>query len=171
MMGIADANYNFIYVDVGSQGRISDGGGSSKTELYNKLQKGDLNLPPGDDLPGIDENVPYHFLADDAFPLQRNIMNTYPGTHEKNSPKRIYNYRLCRPRRVIENTFGIMASVFRVLRKPVRLKPLSATLVKMTCVYLHNFLRKRSSSYAPHEILDTVKELHSVDTTVGLKVK
>ncbi|KAJ8884460.1 hypothetical protein PR048_016317 [Dryococelus australis] len=109
MMAIADANYNFIYVDVGSQGRISDGGVFRRTELYSKLQNGDLDLRPDVVLPGIDENVPYVFLAGDAFPLQRNTMKPYPGTFEKNSPKRIYNHRLCRPRRVIENTSGIMA--------------------------------------------------------------
>ncbi|KAJ8868797.1 hypothetical protein PR048_030337 [Dryococelus australis] len=62
-----------------------------------------------------------------------------------------------------------MASVFRVLRMPVLLQPQNATLVIMTCVYLHNFLRKSSLSYAPHEILDTAEALHSVDTTVGIE--
>ncbi|KAJ8882008.1 hypothetical protein PR048_018496 [Dryococelus australis] len=62
MIAIADANYNFIYVDVGSQGHISDGGVFRRTELYNKLHNGDLNLPPDDILPGIGENVPYVFF-------------------------------------------------------------------------------------------------------------
>lgn len=147
-MAIVDANYNFIYADVGSQGRISDGGVFRKTEFYSKLQNNKLNLPPDDVLPGSQETAPYVFLADDAFPLQKHIMKPYSGSHEKNSPKRIYNYRVSRARRVVENTFGIMSSVFRILRKPILLKPQHATTVILSCVYLHNFLRKYSISYA-----------------------
>lgn len=148
LLAIVDANYNFIYADVGSQGRISDGGVFRKTEFYSKLQNNKLNLPPDDVLPGSQETAPYVFLADDAFPLQKHIMKPYSGSHEKNSPKRIYNYRVSRARRVVENTFGIMSSVFRILRKPILLKPQHATTVILSCVYLHNFLRKYSISYA-----------------------
>nr|CAI5849243.1 unnamed protein product [Callosobruchus analis] len=63
---------------------------------------------------------------------------------EKN--KLIYNYRLIRARRVIENTFGLMCSVFRVFRKAVLLNVENAKIVTLACCYLHNFLRKKSKS-------------------------
>nr|CAI5838218.1 unnamed protein product [Callosobruchus analis] len=84
--------------------------------------------------------------ADDAFPLQRHIMKPYAGTHAKGSPKRIYNYRLSRARRIVENAFGILSAVFRVLRKPMLLQPDKASLIAMTCIYLHNYLMKRKAS-------------------------
>nr|CAI5849476.1 unnamed protein product [Callosobruchus analis] len=58
-------------------------------------------------------------------------MKPYPGTHNKGSKERHFNYRLSRARRVVENVFGIMSFIFRVL---------------------HNFLRKSrtsSSRYTP----------------------
>nr|CAI5838217.1 unnamed protein product [Callosobruchus analis] len=135
LMTVVDANYNFIFADVCCQGRISDGGVFRNTIFNQKLQNNELNLPG-------DQNLP----ADDAFPLQRHIMKPYAGTHAKGSPKRIYNYRLSRARRIVENAFGILSAVFRVLRKPMLLQPDKASLIAMTCIYLHNYLMKRKAS-------------------------
>lgn len=145
-MAIVDANYNFIFADVGCQGRISDGGVFRNTTFYHKLQKGELNLPNDQSLPGRQQNMPFVFVADDAFPLLRHIMKPYPGTNARGSEKRIYNYRLSRARRIVENAFGILSAVFRVLRKPLLLQPDKASLIIMTCVYLHNYLMKRKAS-------------------------
>ena len=69
-------------------------------------------------LPSQHENLPYVFVADDAFALSANIMKPFPGVHRKGSAERIFNYRLSRARRTVENVFGIMAAVFnRVFRK------------------------------------------------------
>ncbi|XP_037303438.1 protein ALP1-like [Manduca sexta] len=146
LMAIVDANYNFIFADIGCQGRISDGGVFRNTSFYQKLQNNELNLPNDQSLPGRQQNMPFVFVADDAFPLQRHIMKPYPGTHARGSEKRIYNYRLSRARRIVENAFGILSAVFRVLRKPMLLQPDKASLVVITCVYLHNYLMKRKAS-------------------------
>jgi len=45
LFALVDANYNFMFVDVGCQGRISDGGVFANTELYNKLEAISLCLP------------------------------------------------------------------------------------------------------------------------------
>nr|CAI5856995.1 unnamed protein product [Callosobruchus analis] len=124
-MAVLDANYNFIFADVGCQGRISDGGVFRNTIFNQKLQNNELNLPGDQNLPGRQQTMPFVFVADDAFPLQRHIMNPYAGTHAKGAPKRIYNYRLSRARRIVENAFGILSAVFRVLRKPTHIKRIS----------------------------------------------
>lgn len=72
-------------------------------------------------------------------------MKPYPGIQESGSKKRIFNYRLSRARRVVENSFGILSAVFRVLRKPLLVEPAKASTVIQCCIYLHNFLRKSSS--------------------------
>ncbi|XP_022169591.1 protein ALP1-like [Myzus persicae] len=157
LFAVVDANYNFIYVNVGCQGRISDGGVFANTTFKHFLENQKLNLPEDMCLPGREKCIPHTFVADDAFPLKKNIMKPYPGTQEKGSKKRIFNYRLSRTRRVVENSFGIVSATFRVLRKPMLLEPKKATIITLTCVHLHNFLRKSFSSrtsYTPPGIFD-----------------
>lgn len=158
LLGAADANYNFLYADVGCQGRISDGGVFKHTTLYQDLERKTLNVPDEDPLPGRTKPVPYVFVADDAFALSSYMMKPYPGhTPGASTPERIYNYRLSRARRIIENVFGIMSSKFRILLKPIALNPDKATTVALACIYLHNFLRRDSASrhhYTPHGTFD-----------------
>jgi hypothetical protein len=87
-------------------------------------------------------------IGDEAFPLGENLMKVYPGQHPKGSKERIFNYRICRARRVVENVFGLASSVFRVLCKPMLLEPEKARLVVMTIACLHNFLRRSPDSAA-----------------------
>lgn len=157
LMAVADADYNFIFVDIGCQGRISDGGVFKNCELYKKIENTNLNAPEPSALVGRETKVPYVLLGDAAFPLNDHIMKPYSGIHPSGSPKRIFNYRLSRTRRVVENAFGIASSVFRVLRKPMLLELQKAELIVMAVVCLHNFLRRSTSSniYTPPGSLDT----------------
>ncbi|CAF4927936.1 unnamed protein product [Pieris macdunnoughi] len=43
--------------------------------------------------------------------------------------------------RVVENAFGVLNSVCRVLHKPILLEPEKATKVMLVTVYLYNYLR------------------------------
>jgi len=69
LLAIADANYQFIMCDFGTNGRISDGGVLKNTIFYEKLEKNLLNIPQPDRIRNSDINVPYVFVVDDAFPL------------------------------------------------------------------------------------------------------
>lgn len=142
---VVDANYNFIYCDVGCQGRISDGGVFQNTLLNKLITSLKIKLPVDCVLPGRTCDSPFVSLGDDAFPLTKNIMKPYPGIQAKYSKNRILNYRLSRGRRVSENVFGIISSVFRVFRKPMLLEPNTATKVVLAAIYLHNFLRRSPS--------------------------
>jgi hypothetical protein len=155
---VVDANYNILFVDVGSQGRISDGGVFKDSHLYEMIENGSLQLPVPEPLQNRNKKLLYFILGDSAFPLLENVMKPYPGqTHEKLSKERIFNYRLSRARRVVENVFGIMASVFRVSRKPMLIEPDKAQTVVMAIACLHNILRQGSSRplYTPPVSLDT----------------
>ena len=158
LMALVDSNYSFIYVNVGCQRRISDGGVFKNCCLWRVLENG-AGLPEDEALPGRLFAVPYVIVADDAFALHNHITKPFPGHQEKISKKRIFNYRFSRARRCSENAFGILSSVFRTLRKPMLLDPEQSTLVTCACVHLHNFLLKSKSSaniYTPPGSLGSV---------------
>lgn len=73
-----------------------------------------LSFPENTILKGSDKVLPYVLVGDEAFQLKPNLMKPYAGGGNSRS-ERIFNYRLSRARRVIENTFGIAASQFRIL--------------------------------------------------------
>lgn len=81
-------------------------------------------------------------LADKAFAMNEYTIKPFEGNPEVSSLERVFNYRLSRGRRVVENAFGILSAVFRVLRKSMALHPEIASKIVLT-MYLHNFLRKR----------------------------
>lgn len=85
--------------------------------------------------------VPYFILGDTAVSL-----NKYTGIPDRNSKERISTSRLSRARRVVENSFGILSAVYRVLRKSILWEPERATKVVLATIYLYNYLRRNSSS-------------------------
>lgn len=160
MFVLADADYNIVFLDVGTQGRISDGGVFQKTKLHHRLARGSLGLPPPKVLPGREKELPYVTVADDAFPLKDNIIKPYSGNHPRGTRERVFNYRLSRARRIVENVFGILSARFRVLRKPILLEPEKAEIVVMAISYIHNYLRRHNSrnTYTPPVFLDNEDE-------------
>lgn len=113
LLALVDANYNFMYVNVGSQGRISDGGVYKHSELNRKLENNQLNVPAPEmlNIPYLTK-IPYVILGDQAFALSTHLMTHFAGIHPKRSKERIFNYRLSRARRVVENAFGILSAKF-----------------------------------------------------------
>lgn len=71
------------------------------------------------------------------------------STRQLNYMQRIFNYRLSRARRVIENIFGIMSRRFLVFEKPILLEPAKAKTITLAACALHNFLIDiKSQDYA-----------------------
>lgn len=68
--------------------------------------------------------------------------------------ERIFNYRLSRARRVVENAFGILSNRFRVFARPIALGPEKVHKITPTCCALHNYLVSRSSMYLTPTLVD-----------------
>ncbi|KAM9330909.1 putative nuclease HARBI1 [Gastrophryne carolinensis] len=162
-IALVNANYEFIMVDVGRNGRVSDGGILEKTKFFSLLQSNDLCLPTNDT---TKENMNYVFVGDEAFPLHKHLMKPYP--QKSLTPERkICNYRLARARHVVENAFGIMANRFRVFHTAINLRPQSIDKVVMACCVLHNFLRKNdATTYSPESMIDS-ENLSTSQVTLG----
>ncbi|XP_034061143.1 protein ALP1-like [Gymnodraco acuticeps] len=99
LMALVDSNYKFLYVDVGCNGRISDGGVFGGCSLQDALENKTFNIPAPAPLPASDQAVCYHIVADEAFPLKEYLMKPYPNRRLA-VEQRIFNYRLSQARRV-----------------------------------------------------------------------
>lgn len=151
LMAACDARYQFTLFDVGAYGSDSDGGILSRSAFGKALYGGTLNLPRGTAyLPGSDKETPCYFVGDEAFQMSVNLMRPYPG-RALNDQKRIFNYRLSRARRTIENTFGILAARWRILRRPISAGPEVVDKFVLAAMCLHNFLKAKNDKTAPQQ--------------------
>lgn len=140
MLALVDADYKFMYVDVGAQGRASDASVWDRCNLRAYLEENRLAVPPPSLLPFSTTNSPYVIVGDDAFPLKTYLMKPYPGK-SLTDDQQIFNYRLSRARRVSENAFGILSAKFRVFRSAITSKPENVSKLIFASVVLHNYLR------------------------------
>lgn len=101
LLALVDADYKFIWANVGGNESASDAGIFNHMRLPPALEQGLLGFPDPHLLPGNDNDIPYFLVGDDAIPLRTWIMKPYSSrglTHEE----RVFNYRLSRARRVVE---------------------------------------------------------------------
>ena len=140
LMAVCDYNYCFTLLDIGDYGRQSDGGVFSNSSFGRALESNLLSIPEPDVITGQTSPTPYFLVGDSAFPLKGYMLRPYPGTYLPEN-KRVFNYRLSRARRVIENTFGILASKFRVFRRPIIAKPEKVNKIVQAACVLHNYLK------------------------------
>lgn len=146
LLACVDADYCFTVVDIGAFGRESDGGVFSRSAFGRGIDQDRLQIPKsGNELPNTNITAPFIFVADDAFPLKENIMKPFSRSANLSYEQKVFNYRLSRARRVVENAFGILSSRWRVFRRPMEVLPSNAILVTKAAVVLHNFLRKTDS--------------------------
>ena len=76
-------------------------------------------------------------------------MRLYPGKNITQE-RQIHNYGLCRCRRTIENTFGILPARWRIFRRPIRANEDAVENMIKACVCLHNYLKQTDSAcYVP----------------------
>ena len=143
LLGIVDAEYRFLYIDVGAVGAESDGGVWAKTKLSTMLEEQQAKLPTPTTLPNTPDTsnpMGYFFVGDDAFPLRTYLMKPYPS-RGLTKEERVYNYRLSRARRTVENAFGILANRFRVFHTAICLQPDRVESLIIAACTLHNMLR------------------------------
>jgi len=118
LMSIANANYEFMYCGIGTNGRVSDGEVIDNTKFYEELLHEEIYLP----LPRKPDNnasdLPYVFVGYEAFVLRKDLLKPFSQKQLTNE-RRVFNRHLSRARRVTENTFGIMASRFRVFHTEI----------------------------------------------------
>jgi hypothetical protein len=114
---LVDADCRFVFIDVGSNGRVNDGAVFRNSTLNLAMENNLLNWP--------DNSV---IIGDDAFPLKNTLLKPYSKVNLTLKQK-IFNYRLSCARRVSENAFDILAQRFRLSGRLIELKVSTTDLV------------------------------------------
>ncbi|KYM98930.1 hypothetical protein ALC62_10346, partial [Cyphomyrmex costatus] len=158
LLAICDAHYIFSFVDIGACGRRSDGGIFGDSAIGKNFNAGRMNVPKQSAVAG-ERILPYCLVGDEAFPLKPYLLRPYPGKNGLTLEQDIFNYRLSRARRFIENAFGILVSQWQIFRKPIIAKPENAKLMVQATICLHNWLCKDNigkNCYVPADMVDEI---------------
>lgn len=87
LFGIADANYRFIYIDVGAYGTEGDANVFANSSFGKAIIADSLRFPPN--MRVGNEDLPFFFIGDDAFPLQKRLIKPYTFKRKKTYERRI----------------------------------------------------------------------------------
>jgi len=156
LLAIAGPNYECLYADVGSNGRVNDSGVWNNSSLLQSIQDGSVKLPKDDELAVSGVTLPYVFVGDDAFALKKFMMKPYPQQN-LTVDRRIYNYRHSRARRISENLFGILANRWRIFFTTINLEPKYVENLVLSTLALHNMLIK-NPAYRSGNLADSTLE-------------
>lgn len=96
-MAVVDSDYKYVFIDVGAEGRQSDGGVLKNSKFGRALINKELDTPPPARLPGATVVAPYVFVGDEAFQLREDFMRPYPAKQLRDD-RIVFNYRLSRAR-------------------------------------------------------------------------
>lgn len=143
-MAICDSDYKFVLVDIGATGRQSDGGIWSRSTMGQAFAEGKIDIP----LPNrVTEGsiLPYVLIGDEAFQLTNYMMRPFPGKGGLTKEKAVFNYRISRARRMVECTFGCLASQWRIYKRPINTSIETAKSLVEATIVLHNFLRQNEN--------------------------
>ena len=142
-MALVDANYYFVFVDIGEYGSNSDGSVFKASTFGKKYMNHELGIPGDKLLPNYEfDPIPLVIVADEAFPLLPILMRPYPKSDGNSVPREeaIFNFRLSSARMVVENAFGIFSQRWRLFDRQIALDVKHVEAVVQAFVCLHNFL-------------------------------
>ncbi|XP_040178942.1 putative nuclease HARBI1 [Rana temporaria] len=143
LMAICDSNYKFIAVDIGAYGSNADARIFSSSVMGRRILEGHFNFPADQPLPStVGPDLPHVLVADEAFGLSHHVLRPY-ARQNLTTPKKIFNYRLSRARRLIECTFGILSGKWRIFHSAIQLSVENAQLAIQACCVLHNVIREK----------------------------
>lgn len=80
LLALCDAQYRFTLVDIGGEGRHSDGGIFKNSTIGQRINSNDMNFPAPRTLGSGNVPLNYFIAADGAFPLSVSTMRPYPGS-------------------------------------------------------------------------------------------
>ena len=102
IMALCDAKYTFTMVDIGGYGRDNDAAIFEESQFGRGFAQSKVPIP--NPTTRRQFTLPYVIVGDDIFPLKPWLLKPFPGS-PLTLEQRVYNYRLSRCRRTIENAY------------------------------------------------------------------
>ena len=145
LLAFCVAFYQFTAVYIGEEDRQSDGGVFANSNLGRSIVNDYFNLPQPKKLYSESEILfPYGFVGDDAFLMRHNLLKPYSSSSLERVLL-IFNNILSRTKRIIENTFWILAARFGIFRRSILSCLETVENIVKACVTLHNYLMANNS--------------------------
>ncbi|XP_017475959.1 PREDICTED: putative nuclease HARBI1 isoform X1 [Rhagoletis zephyria] len=142
LLALVDARCRFIYVSSGSPGRCNDSQIFQTSSLKQQLDECVLLSELKKTISDVD--VPVFIIGDSAFRLSDKLMKPYPFHISQSRQQKLFNYRLSKSRRVVENAFGHLKARFRRIGKGIDNSIKNANAIILSCCVLHNFLNENN---------------------------
>jgi hypothetical protein len=113
---MADTNSGVVYVNIGSYGKCCDSTIIKRSTIWTSIQTNMLEVPSELPLAGTEgPHVPFFFVGDEGFALNRNMHRPFGGSKRSVKKKRVYKCHLCKARRYVEYAFGILSNKWRII--------------------------------------------------------
>lgn len=103
-IAICDATGKATWIASGFPGRMSDSGAFKGTDLYKKISQHGVMPQTSRTINGV--KVPFTILGDSGFALESWLLKPFTYHSALSQNQKIFNYRLSRARRTVENMFG-----------------------------------------------------------------
>ncbi|XP_036319313.1 putative nuclease HARBI1 [Rhagoletis pomonella] len=142
LLASCDHRSKFTYINIGSTGRNNDSYIFEKSSLKQFHESADIFVQNSELIGGF--NIPVLLMGDSAFRLSRHMMKPYPYVANQPAAEKLFNYRLSKCRRVIENAFGQLKARFRKIGRGLQVAPKNVNVIIQTCCILHNFLNEEN---------------------------
>ena len=83
-------------------------------------------------------------------------MRPYAGKQLTDEIRKVFNCRLSRVRRIIENNFGIWISRWRIFQRAIERTPEKIDKIVLATITLHNYLNQTENAhYTPAGFIDS----------------
>ena len=156
LLAICDSNYCFTLFDLGQYLSNNECGVLANSTMGEMMENDKLGIPaPSKLISSSFDPLPYFFVGHEIFPLKTWLMRPLPGKLDEN--QQIFNYRLSRARVTIENTFGMLATRWRIFYTPIRASVENVEKYTLACLGLHNYLcLTNNATYCPFGFVDSL---------------
>ena len=115
LIALVDADKKFIWFDIDTPWSSSDSHIFPYSDLRRKIEDNTTGFPQAKSLVDQGPQMEYFIVGDDAFLLRKWMMKPF-SRRSMDLNETVFNYWLSSGRRVVKNTFGILASRFCVLQ-------------------------------------------------------